>query len=65
MEVHSRNDYTLTIYLEIKKKKRNWIEKEIEQKWKLNKNKNGSCIKLNMEVNSRNHYTLTNYLEIK
>ena len=31
----------------------------------MNKNKNGSCIKLNKEVHSRNHYNLTIYLEMK
>ena len=42
MKVHSRNHYTLTIFLEINQKN------EIEQKRKLNKN--GSGIKIQMEV---------------
>ena len=43
----------------------NKIKTEIECRSKLNKNRNGNCIKLNMEVYSRNQYTLTIYLEIK
>ena len=43
----------------------NEIKKEIELKWKLNKNKNGSCTKLKMKVHSRNHYTSMIFLEIK
>ena len=49
MEVHSRKHYTLTIYLEIKlKRKLNGdgnlikIEVELKQKWKLHKIKLGS-----------------------
>ena len=58
MEVHSKNHYTITIYLEINPKK------EIKKKEKLIKNKNGSCIKLKLEVHSRNQYTLRIYFEI-
>ena len=64
MEVHSRNHYTLTIYLKLNKKGK-WIEKESEYKWKWNKNKNRSCIKLKMEVYLRSIFLKKKKKEIE